>query len=73
VVEKKGRKMHTSSLIFAELFEMQTILENYGYNPTDAYIFYREGIGPYELEYRIKTTQPGEIGSIEYTHNIKKK
>jgi hypothetical protein len=30
-------------------------------------------MGPYELEHRLKTTKPGEMGSLEFTHNLKKK
>lgn len=55
-----------------ELREMQDILKSNGYNPADATKLQEEGMGPYELEHRIKTTKPGEMGSLEYTHGLKR-
>lgn len=56
-----------------ELKEMQDILKEHGYNPSDAKKLQDEGMGPHELERRIKSTKPGGMGSLEYTHNLKKK
>ena len=55
-----------------ELKEMQDILKKHGYNPKDAKGLQKEGMGPMELEHRIKTTKPGGWASLEYTHNLSK-
>jgi hypothetical protein len=55
-----------------ELREMQDILKQHGYNPQDAKKLQAEGMGPSELEHRIKTTRPGGMGSLEYTHRLQK-
>ena len=55
-----------------ELKEMQDILKKHGYNPKDAKGLQKEGMGPMELERRIKSTKPGGMGSLEYTHNLSK-
>ncbi len=57
----------------AELKEMQDLLKKHGYDSKDAKKLQQDGMGPYELEHRIKTTQPGEMGSLEFTHGLKKK
>ena len=49
--------------------EMKELLERYTFNPLHAYALHREGMGPYELEDRLKHA-PGSIGSLEYTHNL---
>jgi hypothetical protein len=54
------------------LREMEGILKKHGYNPKDAKKLQAEGMGPEELEHRIKTTKPGGKGSLEYTHNLKR-
>lgn len=56
-----------------ELKEMQDLLKARGYDPKDAKKLQDDGMGPYELEHRLKTTKPGEMGSLEFTHNLKKK
>ena len=56
----------------SELKELQDILKEHGYDPKDAKALAKEGIGPTELEHCIKTTKPGQKGSLEYTHNLKK-
>ncbi len=56
-----------------ELKEMQDLLKARGYDPKDAKKLQNDGMGPYELEHRLKTTKPGEMGSLEFTHNLKKK
>jgi hypothetical protein len=56
-----------------ELKEMQDLLKKNGYDPKDAKKLQNDGMGLYELEHRIKTTKPGEMGSLEYTHDLKKK
>jgi hypothetical protein len=56
-----------------ELKEMEGLLSKHGYDPKDAKKLQKEGVGPFELAHRIKTTTPGEVGSLEYTHNLKKK
>jgi len=53
-----------------ELGELQAILKKHGYDPKDAAKLAKEGMGPEELEHRIKSTKPGEKGSLEYTHNL---
>ena len=55
-----------------ELGELQAILKKHGYDPKDAAKLAKEGMGPEELEHRIKSTKPGEMGSLEYTHNLKR-
>jgi predicted RNase H-like nuclease (RuvC/YqgF family) len=55
-----------------ELHEMEEILREHGYDPKDAKKLQAEGMGPHELEHRIKSTTPGEMGSLEYTHRLKK-
>ena len=49
--------------------EMKELLERYTFNPLHAYALQREGMGPYELEDRLKHA-PGSVGSLEYTHNL---
>jgi len=56
----------------SELREMQELLQKHGYNPKDAQKLQKEGMGTYELEHRLKTTKPGGMGSLEYTHGLKK-
>lgn len=56
----------------SELVHMQDILRNAGYDPADANQLQAEGMGPEELRHRITTTKPGEIGSLEFTHGLKK-
>jgi len=56
-----------------ELHEMEEILKEHGYNPHDAKKLQDEGMGAFELEHRIKSTKPGAMGSLEYTHGLKKK
>lgn len=55
-----------------ELHELEAILKKHGYDPKDAKKLNDEGMGPEELEHRIKSTKPGGIGSLEYTHRIHK-
>jgi hypothetical protein len=56
-----------------ELKELEAILEAHGYDPKDAKKLNEEGMGPYELEHRIKSTSAGGMGSLEFTHGIHKK
>jgi len=53
--------------------EMSDILSKYGYDPKEAERLAAEGMGPEELEHRIRSTEPGEVGSLEYTHRIHKR
>jgi hypothetical protein len=55
-----------------ELSELEKILKENGYDPKDAKKLNEEGMGPHELEHRIKSTPPGASGSLEYTHRIHK-
>jgi hypothetical protein len=48
---------------------MRMLLRQYGYDPKHARTLQREGMGPYELEGRLKHP-PGSVGSLEYTHKI---
>jgi hypothetical protein len=50
--------------------DLAEILAANGYSPKEAKRLAAEGMGPFELEHRIKSTQPGAMGSLEYTHNI---
>lgn len=56
-----------------ELREMEQLLKARGYDPGEAHRLQDEGMGPIELEHILKTTEPGSVGSLEYTHNIQKK
>jgi len=51
---------------------MSAILAKHGYNPHDARMLVVEGMGAHELEHRIRSTSPGGMGSLEYTHNLQK-
>lgn len=55
-----------------DLHEMQGLLRHHGYDPNDAKKLQEEGMGSTELEHILKTTRPGEMGSLEYTRNIKR-
>ena len=44
--------------------KIQDILKRHGYDPKDAKKLQDEGMGPEELEHRIKTTRPGGMGSL---------
>ena len=54
-----------------ELGEMREMLERRGYDPAHAIDLLEEGMGPYELEGRLEH-RPGEVGSLEYTHEIER-
>jgi proteasome lid subunit RPN8/RPN11 len=49
-----------------ELVEMELILSKHGYDPKAARVLQAEGMGPYELEYRIKNDD------LERSHRLKK-
>jgi hypothetical protein len=51
--------------------EMEQILAAHGYDPKDARALQNEGMGPYELEHRLRTA-PSGWGSLTYTHGLKK-
>ena len=53
-----------------ELLELKGILRKHGYPTRHALRLYREGMGPEELEGRIRMGAPGAMGTLEYTHNI---
>lgn len=53
--------------------EMRELLRSRGYDPANAARLEEEGMGPHELEHILKTTKPGERGSLEYTRGIKKR
>lgn len=53
-----------------ELSEMEELLEGRGYDPAHAKKLQQEGMGPHELEHILKTTKPGGVGSLEYTHRF---
>jgi hypothetical protein len=55
-----------------ELRELEELLAVNGYDPDEARKLQYEGMGPYELEHILKTTRPGGVGSLEYTHRIKR-
>ncbi len=54
-----------------EMVEMEALLSKRGYNPADASLLMSEGMGPHELESRLKHS-PGSVGSLEHSHNLKK-
>ena len=54
------------------LKEMEEILSKHGYDPKDAKALADEGMGPEELEGRVKMGPHG-VGSLEYTHRLKRK
>jgi len=51
---------------------MTEILRKHGYDPKVAWHLAREGMRPEELEHRIRSTKPGAVGSLEYTHGLHK-
>jgi hypothetical protein len=51
----------------AELEEMRSLLKSSGYDPRHAEALYKEGMGSYELEHRLRSA-PSGVGSLEYTH-----
>ena len=55
-----------------EVAEMIEIMERHGYSAEDARKLSAEGMGPMELEHILRTTKPGGMGSLEYTHRIHK-
>jgi hypothetical protein len=55
-----------------EVAEMIAIMEKHGYSAEDARKLSAEGMGPMELEHILRTTKPGGMGSLEYTHRIHK-
>ncbi len=57
----------------AFIHEMSDILSKYGYDPKEAGRLAAEGMGPEELEHRIRTTESGGVGSLEYTHGLRKR
>jgi hypothetical protein len=52
-----------------EVVEMQELLTAAGYAPVHAARLREEGMGPFELESRLRHA-PGEVGSLPYTHGI---
>lgn len=52
--------------------EMGQLLWNHGYDPKHAKRLEAEGMGPMELEGRLKH-KPGTVGSLERTHGIQKR
>lgn len=52
-----------------ELAELKAILKDNGYDPGFAHDLLEEGMGPLELEDRLRH-KPGTVGSLEYTHEI---
>lgn len=55
-----------------ELQEMAALLKRHGYDPDDAERLHDEEMGSSELEHILKTTRPGEMGSLEYTRGLRK-
>jgi hypothetical protein len=55
-----------------ELSEMRDLLEAKGYDPRHAIDLFEEGMGPHELEDRLRH-RPGSVGSLEHSHNIHRK
>ncbi len=56
---------------FADFHELERILEAHGYRRIDAVRLAGEGMGPFDLEQRLRV-RPGDVGSIEFTHGIHK-
>lgn len=55
----------------SEAREMRALLKSHGYDPADVKILQKDDIGPEELRRRLRV-KSGAMGSLEYTHNIKK-
>jgi hypothetical protein len=76
-VVKKQANEETSShppyVLHRELAEMKKLMSGHGYDPKDADSLQDEGMGSHELEHILKSTRPGGVGSLEYTHKIHKK
>jgi hypothetical protein len=69
----KGEAQQTLDRVTRQgLHELQTLLRQHGYDPDDAKKLQEEGMGETELAHILKTTRPGEMGSLEYTHNFKR-
>jgi hypothetical protein len=69
----KGEAQQTLDRVTRQgLHELQEMLRRHGYDPNDAKKLQEEGMGATELEHILKTTRPGEMGSLEYTHNFKR-
>ena len=56
-----------------ELKEMGDMIYLAGYWRDDAETLQEEGMGPEELRHILQTTTPGGVGSLEYTHRIKRR
>ena len=74
---KRGRRMTLAGVSKTasspqELHEMRELMEGEGYDPDDAKNLQDEGMGAHELEHIFRTTRPGGMGSLEYTHGIRR-
>ena len=70
----KTKRNHTSVVRHSkavELAEMKEMLWHAGYNPAYATLLQREGMGPYELEDRLRI-MPDTVGSLGWTHGYRK-
>jgi hypothetical protein len=70
--ERLGKASSLRPHELRELKELEAILRAHGYDPKKAQALLKEGMGPFELAHRIRTTTPGGMGSLEYTHGFKK-
>ena len=66
------RMLSTGEKVDTELAEMGEVLSRHGFDPIVATALHHEGMGPHELEARARIA-PGAVGSLEYTHNLKRK
>jgi hypothetical protein len=67
----KSRRDPRGMQVFVE--EMTAILKHHGYTSPmlKARKLAAEGMGPEELEHRLRSTRKGAMGSLEYTHGFK--
>lgn len=55
-----------------QLLELKAVLRRYGFPTKYALALHREGMGPEELASRARFAR-GAVGSLEYTHNIRRR
>ena len=72
LVEYRSKGHRASGLRLAEREEMRELLHARGFDKRDAERLQDEGMGPIELNGRLRQA-PGSVGSLEYTHNLKRK
>jgi hypothetical protein len=69
VSERRPVRSREAAAQAREVAEMEQLLVAAGYDPAHAARLRAEGMGPFELEDRLKH-KPGSVGSLPYTHGI---